>query len=167
MRAGLAMRNRAGFTLIELLVVIAIIGVLIGLLLPAIQSARESARVLETHPHLAALGRQIMDFTDHATFVSDALQGMAANADSGGEGKSIGELVPAVRNLLIGLLREADDLEAAIETALQQKPMPAEERAAILKAQDSVVHTKAALSNIHKGLEKALLITTPAPTGIQ
>ena len=167
MRARLAIRNRDGFTLIELLVVIAIIAVLISLLLPAIQSARESARTLQTHPHFAALGQQLMDFTDHASLVSGDLQGMAANADTGGEGRSIGELVPAVRNLLIGLLREADDLEAAIDQALQEKPMPADQRAALLRAQDSVGHTKAALLNIHTGLEKALQITTPSPTGIQ
>jgi hypothetical protein len=42
--------------------------------------------------------------------------------------------------------------------------MPDEERAAILSAHDSVAHTNAALKNIHAALEKALLITTPAPT---
>jgi hypothetical protein len=106
----------------------------------------------------------MLNFADHATEVSAALQGTAAGIDTRGDfSKSVGELVPAVREALSGLLKEADELEAAFQKALLQKPMPTEERAAILSAHDSVALTKGALRNIHSALEKALTIGT-APT---
>lgn len=59
---------RAGFTLVELLVVIAVLGILIALLLPAIQSARESARVIECKNHLKQIGLAWLNHHDTHSF---------------------------------------------------------------------------------------------------
>jgi prepilin-type N-terminal cleavage/methylation domain-containing protein len=48
--------HRFGFSLVELLVVLAIVGMLIAMLLPAVQSARESARMIHCRNNLRQIG---------------------------------------------------------------------------------------------------------------
>jgi prepilin-type N-terminal cleavage/methylation domain-containing protein/prepilin-type processing-associated H-X9-DG protein len=52
----------SGFTLVELLVVITIVGVLMALLIPAVNSARESARALQSRNNLRQMGLATLQY---------------------------------------------------------------------------------------------------------
>ena len=72
----MGLRKGDGFTLIELLVVIANIGILIALMLPAVQSARESARILQCQSHLRQIALAIHNYHDSREMLPyGALQG--------------------------------------------------------------------------------------------
>lgn len=55
---------RNGFTLVELLVVMAVIALLIGLLIPAVNSVRESARLMQCRGNLRQVAQACMNYAN-------------------------------------------------------------------------------------------------------
>ena len=63
--------KRTGFTLVELLVVITIIGILVGLLLPAVQSARESGRMVQCKNNLVQISKASLNHESTHGYLPD------------------------------------------------------------------------------------------------
>ena len=119
-----------------------------------VQKVRESAGVIGAHPHLKVLADRMLNFADGSVKIQDLALDMAAGAETD---RSIGDLLPAVQKLLVDLGDEADALGADLKTvAEQQKPMPDEERKALLKAADAVAQAKHAIDKVSDTLDKAL-----------
>lgn len=55
-------RKTSGFSLVELLIVIGIMALLVGLLLPVVNSARESARILQCRNNLHQIGLAMLSY---------------------------------------------------------------------------------------------------------
>ena len=93
-RQGTRSSLPAGFSLVELLVVIAIVATLIGLLLPAVQSARESARRMQSLNNLRQIGVSLHLYHDARRMLPPGFRSTTTGTWPGGSNDAVPESGP-------------------------------------------------------------------------